>query len=88
MFVCLFVCLLIFVDGKDYRGEMHTLTFSQDVTQVCFKVAILDDGINEEDEFFTVLLTTTDQNVTLSPNSINIKIKDDDGIHKTSFLPL
>ena len=61
---------------------MHTLTFSQDATLVCFQVAILDDFINEKDEFFTVLLTTTDQNVTLSQDSINITIKDDDGIYK------
>ena len=60
---------------------MHTLTFSQDTTLVCFNVTILDDFINEEDEFFTISLTTTDQNVTLSQDSINIKIKDDDGTY-------
>ena len=65
---------------------MHILVFSQDAALVCFQVAILDDYINEEDEFFTVSLTTTDQDVTFSQDFINIKIIDDDGIKFLSFI--
>ena len=54
------------------------LTFLQGISQQCANIAISDDAILENDELFSVQLTTTDQAVTLSPSSATVTIGDDD----------
>ena len=80
--------LFIFVADEDYNKEIINLTFSQDYTRVCFNVSIIDDNIHEQDEFFLVIITTSDPQVTFSSRLTNLTIKSDDGIAnnvKSSF---
>ena len=55
------------------------LTIVAGTDQQCTSISISDDPILENDEFFSVVLNTTDQAVTLRPSSANITIEDDDG---------
>ena len=55
------------------------LTIVAGTDQQCTSISISDDPILENDEFFSVVLNTTDQAVTLRPSAANITIKDDDG---------
>ena len=65
--------------SRDYaQPTPMELTFLQGVSQQCANISIFDDAILENDEFFSVSLTTTNQAVTLSPSSATITIGDDD----------
>ena len=55
------------------------LTLVAGTDQQCTSISISDDPILENDEFFSVVLNTTDQTVTLRPSTANITIEDDDG---------
>ena len=55
------------------------LTIVTGTDQQCTSISISDDPILENDEFFSVVLNTTDQAVTLRPSTANITIEDDDG---------
>ena len=55
------------------------LTIVAGTDQQCTSISISDDPILENDEFFSVVLNTTDQAVTLRPSTANITIEDDDG---------
>ena len=55
------------------------LTIVAGTDQQCTSISISDDPILENDEFFSVVLNTTDQAVTLRPSVANITIEDDDG---------
>ena len=55
------------------------LTIVAGTDQQCTSISISDDPILENDEFFSVVLNTTDQAVTLRPSAANITIEDDDG---------
>ena len=74
------IILIFFAADEDYKEEIISLTFSQDDTQMCFNVSIIDDNIYEQDEVFFANLTTNDSKVTLSPHLTNLTIKSDDGI--------
>ena len=56
------------------------LTFLQGTTQQCASISISDDAVLENDELFSVQMTSTDPAVTLSPSasSATITIGDDD----------
>lgn len=46
----------------------------------CENISINNDTILEDDEQFTVALTTLDSDVTVRPNTATVTIIDDDGI--------
>ena len=71
--------ILIFIDKQDYSFQQMTFTFSRNNTQQCFNIGILDDDINEAEKIFFVMLTTSDPQVILSPDTANITILDNDG---------
>ena len=56
-----------------------TFTFSRDNTRHCFDVGIFDDGINEPEKKFLVMLTSGDPQLDLSPDTATITIIDNDG---------
>ena len=56
-----------------------SLTFDGSNTRECSEVPITDDNIYEDDETFSVTLTTGDEDVTLEPDSGVVTITDDDG---------
>lgn len=62
----------------DYVDRSVPLTFSADVSQVCFNVSIIDDDNYELVEEFYANLTTADPNVQLSPMFTVLRINDDD----------
>ena len=62
----------------DYDAVAEVLTFSASVTRICRNVSSVEDDILEEDEDFTLTLTTTDGSVDLSPDEANVIIIDDD----------
>ena len=65
--------------SRDYaQPTPMELTFLQGISQQCASISISDDSILENDELFSVQLTTTNQAVTLSPSSAIITIGDND----------
>lgn len=53
-----------------------TYTFTPNNTRFCFEVEITDDGFLENEENFTVTLTSNDTMVDLSPDDATITITD------------
>ena len=78
-------------DPEDYVGSSFPLIFTSETgqnTSVCVpagNIAIVNDTIVEEDETFSVQLTTIDTQIILSPQTGTATIIDDDG---NSFLLL
>ncbi|HXH42086.1 MAG TPA: FG-GAP-like repeat-containing protein, partial [Thermoanaerobaculia bacterium] len=65
--------------GSDYTATSGTLTFGPGVTSQSFTVPIIDDGVNEANETFTVTLSTPGGGAVLgSPASATATIIDDD----------
>ena len=63
----------------DYVSTSVTLTFDQANTRACSDISITPDDIYEDDETFSVTLTTGDEDVTLEPDNGIVTITDDDG---------
>ena len=53
--------------------------FTPQLQRHCFNVRLIDDTIFEATQEFFVNLTSTDENISLSPNFIVITVNDDDG---------
>ena len=69
--------LSVLEEGEDYIGVMdEQLSFSEDVRTACFNVTILNDGVCEDFEYFTVSLSATAQRVIPSPSTGYIIIRD------------
>ena len=65
-----------------YRFTSSDITFpsgSSDSTAGCVSITILDDTVLEENQAFTVTLTTSDPDVLLGNNVTVITIEDNDG---------
>ena len=65
----------------DYVAVAEDLTFSASDTRICRDVTLVDDTTPEDDEDFTLTLTTTDVNVMLTPNEATVTISDNDSKH-------
>lgn len=55
--------------------------FSVGDQQVCNTIELIEDFLVEGEEHFTVMLTSTDQRITLNLNSTSISIADNSGKH-------
>lgn len=53
------------IAGEDYTMVMMDLTFNSDNSRGCVEVPITDDNLLEENETFTVTLTTEDTSAML-----------------------
>ena len=53
--------------------------FTPQTQRHCFNVRLIDDTVYEATQEFFVNLTTTEENISLSPNFIVISVNDDDG---------
>ena len=62
----------------DYSSISVTLTFDETSTRACSNISIVDDGIYEGTESFTVTLDSTDFEVILEPHTGSITITDND----------
>ena len=88
-----FVLILTFaVAPTDYAELSETLMFGACETQSCINVTIVDDLVDEPEEFFCVILTRTnglDSRITLNPVDGRIMIIDNDGksyLHSTIIM--
>ena len=69
---------------NDYTSVENVLIFSPGINESCTTVIpIIDDSVLENDEVFSVMISTTDSDVSLDPASANVTIVDNDG--KTFF---
>lgn len=64
---------------KDYSKLQLTVPFSEsDVDRLCINVTIIDDLLLENDESFTLLLTSADSAASVTRNTTTVTILDDD----------
>lgn len=64
---------------RDYQSLSVQLTFTSSMNEICRNVTINNDVFYEDAESFTVMLTTTDEDVTLTPDTGTVTILDEDG---------
>ena len=72
--------------GEDYDVVDEIMTFQPNDTQKSFFVTIHQDARVEDNERFTLLLTTDDDGVTIRYNTTTITITDDDGEYNQRLL--
>ena len=70
---------IIFSVPGDYTSVSQDLTFSQSSSRECVNVSIENDNELENEEEFSLTLTTGEDRVNLDPNTTIIRITDDDG---------
>lgn len=68
-------------DRVDYQLPQGPLVFSVGNQRVCINIELIEDFLVEGEEHFTVMLTSTDQRITLNLNSASISIADNSGKH-------
>ena len=81
----------VFTGNVDYNSGPYTITFPAGMTSVSFDIAIIDDNIHEEREYFDLIITTTQD----LPERIyfreylnaTISIEDNDGMYETKSIP-
>ena len=72
--------MIIALDGEDYQGLSHEIIFDENsVNPHRVYIPILNDDCLEYDEYFSVILTTNMDCVTLVNDSVIINITNDDG---------
>ena len=62
--------------GEDYTDVTITLTFGAAVLTQLATVPIIDDNMDEDTEFFSLALTSTDNAAMLNPATATVSIKD------------
>jgi len=62
----------------DFEGIPVTLTFSSTKSRVCFDIHIIDDKEYELRQTFLANLTTSDNQVIISPNYASLGILDNE----------
>ena len=67
-------------DGSDYVSEQVDLMLLSEEMEVCFNVTILDDDAFEDDESFSIFLSTVDEDVPETIMEATITIRDDDSM--------
>ena len=73
--------LFSFSASVDYKATTHTLVFEpsdERSQQQCLEVEIIDDSLPEDQEVFTVLLSTNSA-VRLATYKVNVYIRPNDG---------
>ena len=71
---------MYYAADDDYAVLGDNLRFEQGSPQQCRNISIVDDRVLESDEVFSVILTTVDLSVVLSPNITTVLIMDNDGM--------
>ena len=70
---------------EDYTSTETDLTFTPGSDRLCVNIPITNDAVVEENENFTVTVTTNDPTVQTGPNSNStVTIIDNDGRQKTT----
>ena len=63
-----------------YDVNPQVLTFTPDMTKICFSTTIVNDNRYEFNEDFYVNITTTDPQTDINPMSALITVVDDEGV--------
>ena len=79
----------VFTGNVDYNSGLYTVTFPAGMTSALFDIAIIDDNIHEESEYFDLIIATV-QDI---PERIHfgeylnatIFIEDNDGIKQKVY---
>ena len=71
---------MYYAADDDYGMLRDDLLFKQATPRQCINISIVDDTALERDEVFSVILTTIDLSVILSPNISTALIIDNDGM--------
>ena len=71
---------MYYAANDDYGVLGDDLLFEQGSPRQCRNISIVDDTALERDEVFSVILTTIDLSVVLSPNISTVLIMDNDGM--------
>ena len=66
------------VASDDYAAGNMAFTLSPSMLERCFPVEPVDDDILEDDEQFTLILSTTEMRVNTSPDTATVTIVDND----------
>lgn len=69
------ILILCIAEGVDFTGISNTLTFSA-AGIMCVEVSVLRDDLLEEDETFSLVLSTTDPAVNIANNVTQVTITD------------
>ena len=81
-----YICLFFLTAGKDYIKQETEFIFDKTTWQACAEISIIDDGKEEGDESFLVVLLTIQTNlVSLKPQFASVNIKDNNGYGKFSI---
>ena len=81
------MCPFFSTAGDDYTKQETELIFDKATQQACAEINIIDDGKEEKDESFLVVLVTIQTNlVSLKPQIASVNIKDNDGYGKLSII--
>ena len=75
---------MLFSASDDYVAVNKTLTFAS-LEKQCLNVSIVNDNELENEEEFSLTLTTMEDRVRLDPDSTTVRITDDDGKAILSF---
>ena len=76
-----------FLDGADYIGTNGNIIFMpREADVICNDIDILDDDIEEQNEFFSIIFSFV--NVSAESSLITITISDDDQIGKHMHVPI
>ena len=65
-------------DSVDYEPISATLTFNATADIVCVELQFINDSVHEADETLSIMLATSDANVILDPDSVDVTIINDD----------
>ena len=72
-----------FSASVDYKATTRTLMFKPSnemrSQQQCLEIEIIDDSLPEDQEVFTLLLSTNNSEVALITNKVNVYIRPNDG---------
>jgi len=80
------VCVFFSIAGEDYIQQEIELIFDKTARRACAEIDIIDNGKEEEDESFLVVLITIQTHlVSLKPQIASVTIKDNDGNGKLSI---
>lgn len=64
----------------DYSALQDITFYPDDKSRKCLDISITDDHIVEEDESFTLTLTSLDSAISLSPDTVTVLISDNDKV--------
>ena len=71
---------MYYAADDDYAVLGDNLRLEQGSPRQCRNISIVDDRVLESNEDFSVILTTVDLSVVLSPNITTVLIMDNDGM--------